>query len=207
MKHMALFLRCLSLLLAALLCGAPALGEAAATYDIIYSSENPIPAIAAAVRPAIVQITTSAEDWDPMTRKASVEPIGYGSACYIRAAEDGGYLLTNYHVVQEGDLFSALWLDGTETDVELVGYDDGSDIAVLKFEGAVPGDAQPIPLGDSDALQIGELAICIGNPGTAMEMLPGTVTNRYVKDLNRPVKTNMVDEIRKIDFEELRKTW
>ena len=167
--------------------GIPVRAAETTTYDVIYSESNPIPAIAANTRPSIVQVTTSVESWDPVTRVASVDPVGYASASYIRAAEDGqgGYLLTNYHVVQDGDVFSALWLDGTEMDLTLVGYDDGTDIAVLRFTDAAPADAAPIPLGDSDALQIGELAICIGNPGAGEEVLFGTVTAGIISGLER----------------------
>ena len=191
MKHSTVLTRCLTFLLAAvMLSGMLALAEqseAPATYDIIYSSSNPIPEIAARVRPAIVQVTTRVESWDPETRVADVYDSGYGSACYFRDTEDGegGYLLTNYHVVQDGDAFTALWLDGTETDLELVGYDDGSDIAVLRFEGDAPGGAEPIPLGDSDQLVIGELAIIIGNPGTYTEVFFGSVTAERLSHSSR----------------------
>ena len=172
-----------------MLTGVPGMAETAetATYDVIYSSANPIPEIAARCRPAIVEITCSVESWDPDTREASVDPRFYGSATYIRADEDGegGYLLTNYHIIEDTDVFSALWLDGTEMDLELVGYDDGTDIAVLRFEDAAPADTEPIPIGDSDALQIGELAICIGNPGASKEVLYGTVTAGIISGLQR----------------------
>ncbi len=195
MKHFTALARCLTLLLAAaMLSGMLALAEnaeptaePAPSYDIVYSSSNPIPEIAARVRPAIVQLTTKAESWDPVTRVAEVNEVGGGSACYIReiGEGEGGYMLTNYHVVKDGDAFTALWLDGTETELELVGYDDGSDIAILKFTGAAPGDAQPIPLGDSDQLQIGELAIVIGNPGTYTEVFFGSVTAGIISGLER----------------------
>ena len=169
-----------------MLTGVPTIAESA-TYDVIYSSSNPIPEIAARCRPAIVEITCSVESWDPETRKSSVDPRAYGSATFIREDEDGagGYMLTNYHIIEDTDVFSALWLDGTEMDLELVGYDDGTDIAVLRFEDAAPEGAQPIPMGDSDALQIGELAICIGNPGASTEVLYGTVTAGIISGLQR----------------------
>ena len=169
-----------------LLAGVQAIAETV-TYETIYSSSNPIPEIAAKCRPAIVQITNSLENWDPNTRASSVTPNAYGSATFIREDEDGegGYLLTNYHIVEDGDVFSALWLDGTEMDLELVGYDDGTDIAVLRFEDAAPEDTDPIPMGDSDQLQIGELAICIGNPGSSEEVLYGTVTAGIISGLQR----------------------
>ena len=195
MKHFTALTRCLTLLIAAaMLSGMLALAEnaeptaePAPSYDIVYSSSNPIPEIAARVRPSIVLLTTKSESWDPVTRVAEVNETGGGSACYIReiGEGEGGYMLTNYHVVKDGDAFTAKWLDGTEMDLELVGYDDGSDIAILKFEGAAPGDAQPIPLGDSDKLQIGELAIIIGNPGTYTEIFFGSVTAGIISGLER----------------------
>ena len=197
MKNINVYARCLTLLLAALmLSGMLAVAEPAAeiaaqenpSYDIVYSSNNPIPEIAERVRPAIVQLNTKQESWDPGTRVAKVEEVGGGSACYIRRIEGeapGGYMLTNYHVVKDADAYTAVWLDGTQTDLELVGYDDGSDIAVLKFSGEAPGDAQPIPMGDSDTLRIGELAIIIGNPGTMDEVFFGSVTAGIISGLER----------------------
>ena len=191
MKHFNAIVRCLALLLAVTMFPFVAAAETGDTvnpsYDIIYSAGNPIPEIAERVRPSIVLVTNKVENWDAVTRVADVYDAGYGSACYIRRTEDGkgGYLLTNYHVVKDGDAFTAEWLDGTITDLELVGFDDGSDIAVLRFEGDAPGDAQVIPLGDSDALRIGELAIIIGNPGTYTEVFFGSVTAGIISGLER----------------------
>ena len=197
MRQFNIYARCLALLLAALmLTGMLAAAEPATqnateenpSYDIVYSSNNPIPEIAERVRPAIVQLNTKQESWDPATRVAKVNDLGGGSACYIRkieGEEPGGYMLTNYHVVKEADAYTALWLDGTETDLELVGYAAGSDIAVLQFKGEAPGGAEPIPMGDSDALRIGELAIIIGNPGTADEVFYGSVTAGIISGLER----------------------
>ena len=179
-----------------LVTGIPCMAETAAdaasapemaTYAAIYSTSNPIPEIAARCRPAIVDISNSVESWNPDTRVSSVDPVSFGSATFIRADEDGtgGYLLTNYHIIKDGDVFKARWLDGTEMDIELMGYDDGTDIAVMRFEDAPPADVQPIPLGDSDQLVIGELAICIGNPGTSTQMLYGTVTAGIISGLQR----------------------
>ena len=195
MKHFNAMTRCLTLLLAALmLSGMLALAEQSeateaagekATYDIVYSANNPIPEIAARVRPAVPQLNVKVESWDPTTRVTDVYDSASGSACYFRKTEDAGYLLTNYHVVKDGDIFTALWLDGTETDLELLGYDDGSDIAVRKFTGDAPEGVEPIPMGDSDQLQIGELAITIGNPGTNSETFMGTVTAGIISGLER----------------------
>ena len=177
------------LILAALLCGCTAFAETEETapgYDVIYSSSNPVPEIAEKVRPAVPVVEVYTESWDATTREASVDKSAQGSGCYILAdEEEGGYVLTNYHVVQDGDLFKILWLGGEECDATLVGYDDGTDIAVLKFTDAVPEGVEPIPMGDSDELRIGELAICIGNPGSGEETFFGTVTTGIISGIER----------------------
>lgn len=186
MKKYNRFVRTLCLLMALVLpMTAAALAEETVTYDIVYSASNPIPEIAANIRPAVVEVLVSQESWDAATRNASVDLIGGGSGNYIRATENGGYILTNYHVVDGGDVFSIKWLDGTEMDCDLVGYDDGTDIAVLEFKEPAPEGTRIIPMGDSDALQIGELAIAIGNPGAGEETLFGTVTAGIISGLER----------------------
>ena len=180
--------------------------DATVGYDAVYSADNPVPEIAANVRPSVVQVITSAATWDQRTREVSTEEIGYGSGTYFRALDEGegGYILTNNHVVDEGETYQIEWLDGTIMDATLVGADEGTDIAVLQFNEPAPEGATPVPLGDSDALQIGELAIVIGNPGDSEEVLFGTVTAGIISGLeregvsaqgsfNRPVSTIQVD--------------
>ena len=180
--------------------------DATVGYEAVYSSDNPVPEIAANVRPSVVQVITSAATWDQRSREVSTEEIGYGSGTYFRALDEGegGYILTNNHVVDEGETYQIEWLDGTIMDATLVGADEGTDIAVLQFNEPAPEGATPVPLGDSDALQIGELAIVIGNPGSGTEVLFGTVTAGIISGLeregvtaqgsfNRPVSTIQVD--------------
>ena len=175
---------CCLVLLAVLLCGIAAAENP--SYDIVYTSANPIPDIADRVRPAVVQVISSCETWDAKTRVASTEDVSSGSGCYFRDMDgEGGYILTNYHIVDGGEVYRIIWLSGEEMDVELVGYDDGTDIAILQFNEAAPEGVEVIPLGDSDQLRIGELAICIGNPGSSTESLLGTVTAGIVSGLER----------------------
>ena len=156
-------------------------------FDAVYTSSNPVPEIAANVRPSIVQVIDSASAWDPSTRQVTTKETGYGSGTYFQAleGETGGYILTNNHVIEEAEQVEILWLDGTRMPVEIVGADDGTDVAVLKFTDPAPADATPVPLGDSDALQVGELAIVIGNPGAGDSVLFGTVTAGIISGLGR----------------------
>ncbi len=72
-----------------------------------------------------------------------------------------GYVLTNNHVVQEAYKISVILNDGKEYDAELVGADLHTDLAVLKIDTT---NAPYLNLGDSDALEVGEWVVAIGNP-------------------------------------------
>ena len=155
-------------------------------YEAIYSSENPVPEIAANVRPSVVQVIVSGQTWSAGSRQTTEEDLGSGSGTYIQTREGGGgYILTNYHVVESGETYRIVWLDGTEMQAQLVGYDNGTDIAVLSFDQAAPEGTNPVVMGDSDELQIGELAIVIGNPGAGESVLYGTVTAGIISGLER----------------------
>jgi serine protease Do len=87
-----------------------------------------------------------------------------------------GYLLTNNHVVEGADEIKVLLSDGrTVHDAKLIGTDPQTDIAVLKIERAA--DLPAIPLADSDALEVGDLVIAIGNPfGVGQTVTSGIVS-------------------------------
>lgn len=86
-----------------------------------------------------------------------------------------GYILTNNHVVGGTDEIMVKLSDGREIKAQLKGQDDKLDIALLKID-----DAKPLPaaeLGDSDALEVGEWVMAIGNPfGLAHTVTAGIVS-------------------------------
>lgn len=168
----------LALLLAALTGGLVAQAATGAGYSVVYSADNPIPEIAKVVRPAVVQVINVVQSWSQQGGTRSQDQA-YGSGVYF---DDRGYIVTNYHVVEGADLLDVKLLNGERIPAKLIGYDDGTDIAVLKVEEKI--DAAPVPFGDSDQLEIGDLAIAIGNPGSDT-VLFGTVTAGIISALNR----------------------
>ena len=96
------------------------------------------------------------------TRDRAVEGIGSGFIFDPR-----GYILTNFHVIQDADEITSVTLPGGEQlDVDFVGADERTDIAVVKAKGR---DFPYVKLGTSSDLLIGEWVIAIGNPfGTMM---------------------------------------
>lgn len=94
---------------------------------------------------------------------------------------DDGYILTNYHVIEGSNSIKVATYDGNSYDAELIGYDEGNDIAVLKIEAT---GLSPVVLGDSDNLNVGDSVIAIGNP---LGELTFSLTSGVVSALDREV--------------------
>ncbi len=94
-----------------------------------------------------------------------------------------GYIVTNYHVVEDGDTdgITVTLYDGTEYEATLIGYDSSNDVAVLKVDAT---DLTPVVLGDSDSLSVGDDVVAIGNP---LGELTFSLTSGVVSALDREV--------------------
>ncbi len=93
-----------------------------------------------------------------------------------------GYIVTNNHVIRDAQNITVVLQDGREfkgDDVEIVGTDERTDIAVLKIK--TKDDLPYIPFGDSDKLQVGDWVMAVGNPFG----FDGTVTVGVVSAKNR----------------------
>ena len=74
---------------------------------------------------------------------------------------DDGYILTNFHVIEDSDSITVSLYNGESYEATLIGYDESNDIAVLKIEAE---NLVPVILGDSDNLNVGDSVVAIGNP-------------------------------------------
>lgn len=95
---------------------------------------------------------------------------------------EDGYILTNYHVVENTHTITVTDYDGEEHSATLVGFEESNDIAVLK----VSGTFQAVELGDSTTLEVGDTLLIIGN---ALGELQYTLTQGVVSYLERAVTT------------------
>ena len=143
---------------------APEAAEAAATIPMpaattqiindLGSAINPT-AVAAKVVPSIVTVTvfeSGSEDEEGL--------LGVGSGSGVVVSTDG-YIITNHHVIDGATDYRVEFEDGRVYIAELVGSDELTDIAVLQISA---NNLVPIDIGSSDALDLGDPAIAVGNP-------------------------------------------
>ena len=91
-----------------------------------------------------------------------------------------GYVITNYHVIENAQQIYVLLGDADEYTASLVGGDETSDIAVLKVEAT---NLVPAEFGDSDILRVGDAVVAIGDP--LGSELRGTMTDGIISAINR----------------------
>jgi S1-C subfamily serine protease len=104
---------------------------------------------------------------------------GAGSAVVITP---DGFLVTSAHVVAQGGSASASFLNGSEYDVEVVGADPLSDLAIARALGAT---LDPVHIGNAEHLRVGQLVVAVGNPLG----FSGSVTSGVVSGLGRSLAT------------------
>jgi len=153
--------------------------------DLFISSENPVVEIAEKVGPAVVGITNRS-----IVRRRDFffgtiyeqEQEGYGSGIIISKE---GYIVTNYHVIENAKEIMVILQGGKEVEAKLIGADPTTDIAVVKID---EPNLTVAKLGDSDKVKPGELAVAIGNP--MGHELAGTVTVGVISAVNRVLEVD-----------------
>jgi serine protease Do len=107
--------------------------------------------------PAVATVKARAERETPNGRRRVVTE-GLGTAFVYNP---DGYLLTNNHVIEDATNVRVSFFDGRDYDASVVGRDKHTDVAVLKVDQT---GLPSLPLGDSDALEVGDWVVAIGNP-------------------------------------------
>ncbi|MEZ5100227.1 MAG: trypsin-like peptidase domain-containing protein [Thermoleophilia bacterium] len=147
------------------------------------SGELTVQAIYKNAGPGVVAIQATSE-------VASEDPFGFGGSQTRQALGSGfvidkaGHIVTNYHVVEGATEVEVVFSDNEEAvTARVLGSDASTDLAVLKVD--VDANAlTPLPLGDSDEVEVGDTAIAIGNPFG----LERTVTRGIVSAVQREIQ-------------------
>jgi serine protease Do len=110
---------------------------------------------------------------DQMPRDFRQQSLGTGFII-----DKQGYILTNNHVVEMADEIKVKFPDGKEFEAEIIGRDPKTDLALIKI--GSNESLQPLPLGDSENIEVGEWVVAIGNPfGLGNTVTAGIVSAKY----------------------------
>jgi S1-C subfamily serine protease len=129
---------------------------------------------------AVANILTKATEYDFFMDPVPVEGAGSGFVIDPR-----GYILTNFHVVQEAQSIEVVLGDQSKYVAKFIGADQRNDVALIKID---PKGKKlvALPLGDSSSLQVGQKVLAIGNPFG----FQSTLTTGIVSALGRTVQTS-----------------
>ncbi len=129
--------------------------------------------------PSVCYITTLNQQRDFWSRDITEIPSGSGSG-FIWDKE--GHIITNFHVIQNGEKLKVTLSDRTNWDAEVVGIEPNKDLAVLRIK-APSEKLRPIPVGMSSSLKVGQTVYAIGNPFG----LDQTLTTGVISALGREI--------------------
>ncbi len=140
--------------------------------------EAQVEAVYERAAPAVVNITVRSIAYDFFMRPVPQEGTGSGFLY-----DDQGHIVTNYHVVENAEEVMVTLADGRTFPAEVVGTDPSTDLAVIRIDAEDLPD--PIPLGDSDQLKVGQFVVAIGNPFGQ----EGTLTVGVISALGRVIQS------------------
>jgi serine protease Do len=133
--------------------------------------------------PSVVAIRVTQKQPAPLAGIPEIPgfPFPGPQSRYVQAEGSGfvydgaGDIVTNYHVISGATRIGVVFADGTVVSGRVVGTDPSSDLAVVRA--ALPAGTRPVQLADSSQVQVGQLAIAIGNPfGEQNTMTVGIVS-------------------------------
>lgn len=143
------------------------------------------------VSPAVVQIKVKKKPQRSRSRPAQ-QPLGTGSGFIISS---DGYIVTNSHVMNDAIKVEVALQDGRAYSARVIGDDPATDVAVLQVNAE---NLKAIQFGDSDSLQVGQLAVAIGNPYGFQY----SVTTGVVSALGRTLRSSsgrLIDDVIQTD--------
>lgn len=156
-------------------------------------SDGSIVSIAKSIGPSVVSVYNNKKVSSELNIFYSTEDgivTGLGSGIIFGEDDDYYYIVTNSHVVEGADSLAINFVGDIKTEAKLVGKDSVNDIAVVKVQKVklseeTKADIHIAPLGDSDQIEVGQLAIAIGTPAT--EALNNTVTKGIISAVERNI--------------------
>lgn len=143
-----------------------------------------ISSIAKQAVPAVVGVYNigTSRDLFGFNKGGAAEAQAYGSGVIV---SKDGTIVTNNHVIKNASRVVVVTNDGKQYEAEILGKSSSSDLAVLKIKGK---DFPFIEIGDSNAIEVGDLAVAIGNPlGSEFSQ---TVTDGIISGIDRKISSD-----------------
>jgi 2-alkenal reductase len=145
------------------------------------SSGEPLADLVTRLNPAVVTVINKQLFAGFANSGSDLQPVGSGTGFVV---SDGGYIVTNDHVVEGSNAIDVIFHDGTSVAAHLIGTDPFTDLAVVKVEDGVPGT---VPLGSTGSLRPGDTVIAIGS---ALGNYTNTVTTGVISALGRRLEVS-----------------
>lgn len=165
--------------------------EASNDWSLLDAYSQTVTGVVGTVAESVVHIEVQKKVSDRRTRERRTQ-AGTGSGFIISS---DGFIITNNHVVENAESIKVSFVDGRKVSAEIKGADPSTDIAVLKIDET---GLKAMPLADSSTLQVGQIAIAIGNPMG----LQYTVTAGVVSALGRTLRASngrLIDDVIQTD--------
>jgi S1-C subfamily serine protease len=140
---------------------------------------------------SVVFITSIAVQRDLFSADVNQIPQGTGSGFVW---DDKGHIVTNFHVIQQGDRFGVTLADQSEWDAKVVGAAPEKDLAVLQIE-APTEKLVPLPIGRSRDMLVGQRVLAVGNPFGLDHSLTVGVVSALGRELTSPIGRKIRDVI------------
>lgn len=154
-------------------------------------SKSLVSAIAKATGPSVVTVSSTIEvSQNSFFSNGTYETEGTGSGILYKLRDNDLLVVTNHHVIDGAKKVVVTFHEGQSFDASIVGYDSRMDLAILSIplsdiNAANIGDLTIATFGNSDELEVGELAVAIGNP--LGKEFASTVTAGVISAVNREI--------------------
>ena len=165
----------------------------AAVFEASETGAKSIQEIYEAAAPGVVQVTSkSVVSTTPFFGPQSGTSLGSGFV-----VDRDGYIVTNYHVIEGAKEIEVNFSGDDRVPAKVIGSDPSTDLAVLKI-GARSRALTPLPLGNSDAVHVGDAVVAIGNPFGLERSATAGIVSALQRNITAP-NGYTIDEVIQID--------
>jgi S1-C subfamily serine protease len=161
--------------------------------EAVNSLEGQVIAVYETVAPAVVNIT--ARGYVYSRYMGAIPQEGSGSGFVY---DTTGHIVTNYHVVENAEELLVTLANGQVYEARIAGTDPINDLAVIKID-AGTDLPQPVALGDSDQLRVGQFVVAIGNPFGLEQTLTTGVVSALGRVIESPDDNGFISEVIQTD--------